>query len=231
MYSNSIHIALSSNPCCALGSQLLLILFVLSLVLIVTFLGHIFIIQLGPYKPLFQTFHQHIFFRILSYVCALLQMLKKIIPLSGPCQSFLVLICACFWVSSWWLRGLSFALTVGFKLSFHKFLFVGCCRWRTMHWYWTFQHLYLWCCIAACSQLCNWLPWLAVWLLRNHSIWLLGPWLHLPLRNSSFPHFLFLLDPISRFLVHAGKRGSMMQNIFLHFLLPRKHDSDLNNFE
>jgi len=60
---------------------------------------------------------------------------------------------------------------------------------------------------------------------------LLTAWLHFPLRNSSFPRFPILLDPISWFLVPAGKWGSMIQSIFLHFLLLRKHDSDLNNFE
>jgi len=57
-----------------------------------------------------------------------------------------------------------------------------------------------------------------------------APWLHFPLRNSSFPHFPFLLDPVSQFLVSTGKQGSMIQSIYLHFLLLRKHDLILNNF-
>jgi len=44
-------------------------------------------------------------------------------------------------------------------------------------------------------------------------------WLHFPLRNSSFPCFPFLLDPVSRVPAPAGKRGSMIQRIFLVFLL------------
>jgi len=58
-----------------------------------------------------------------------------------------------------------------------------------------------------------------------------SPWLHVLLRNSSFPCFPFLLDPFPRFLVPSGKQGSMIQSIFLNFLLLRKHNSDLNNFE
>jgi len=57
------------------------------------------------------------------------------------------------------------------------------------------------------------------------------PWLHFRLRNSSFPRFPFLLDPISCVPAPAGKLGSMIQSIFLVFLLLRKHDSDLNNIE
>jgi len=56
-------------------------------------------------------------------------------------------------------------------------------------------------------------------------------WLRFPLRNSSFPRFPFLLDPISRIPFPARQRGSMIQSIFLVFLLLRKHDSDLNNVE
>ena len=60
---------------------------------------------------------------------------------------------------------------------------------------------------------------------------MLGSWLHFPLRNSSFPCFPFLLDPVSCVPAPAGKWGSMIQSIFLVFLLLRKHDSDLNNVE
>jgi len=52
----------------------------------------------------------------------------------------------------------------------------------------------------------------------------------------SFEEFLFssfslLFGSCSRFLVPARKQGSMIQSMFLHFLLLRKHDTDLKNFE
>ena len=55
---------------------------------------------------------------------------------------------------------------------------------------------------------------------------IIGAWLHFPLRNSSFPHFPFLLDPVSRVPFPAGKKGSMIQSMFLVFLLLRKHGWD-----
>jgi len=72
----------------------------------------------------------------------------------------------------------------------------------------------------ACGD--NQLDWFFVISFSNAAIW--WPWLHFPLRNSSFSLFLFLLDPISRVPAPAGKRGSMIQSICLVFLLPRKHE-------
>jgi len=81
------------------------------------------------------------------------------------------------------------------------------------------------CCLLWCLSLRS-LHLLAINLLVSCETWL-----HFPLWNSSFPCFPFLLDPVSCVPAPAGKRGSMIQSIFLVFLLLRKHDSDLNNVE